>query len=153
VSCRHIPHHHLAVAVPVPAVLLHDTGLNRCNRWLTLYAYLQHPKLQEHVKQILPQLLRAAISKGCRPWGREAGDTPASDLHELLRLPAAQNLPAAVVKQVMQHSIKRMDGALLSVLVRLPAAAQLQQDDVAVLLQAALGHCEGQRPGCLVDLD
>lgn len=57
-----------------------------------------------------------------------------------LQLPAAQALSAAVLRELMQHSIVRLNGALLPVLVRLPAAEQLQDTDVAVLLHAALGR-------------
>jgi hypothetical protein len=108
-----------------------------------LRAFLGHPSLQWQAQHILPQLLVSAFAQACsaeyitKPY---IGDV----LKVLLQLPAAQSLSACVLRELMKLSIQGLDGALLPMLVRLPAAAALQHDDVAVLLQAALGRtCAG----------
>jgi hypothetical protein len=125
--------------------LLQETAPNQAQEQCQLRALLQHPSLQHKAQQVLPQLLLAGFACGRKQhantlwwFGRDPLTT--GELHKLLQLPAAQTLSAAVLRQLMQLSISQLDGVLLPVLVRLPAAAQLQQADVVLLLQAALGH-------------
>jgi hypothetical protein len=125
--------------------MLHKVGPSQVPKQAEFRALLQHPSLQEHVQQVLPQLLLSAFDSFSKPardsFERRCADQSAvQNLQALLQLPAAQSLPAAALRQLMQLSILHMGRALLPELVRLPAAAQLQQGDVVVLLQAALGR-------------
>jgi hypothetical protein len=89
--------------------------------------------------QVLPKLLLTAFAQGCSSKGCEEGRASLTDVRTFLQLPAAAvSLSVSVMKELMQHSILQLGGALLPELVRLPAAAQLQQECVAALLQAAL---------------
>jgi hypothetical protein len=125
---------------------LHDTEAKACHRQYQLREFFWHPSLQHLAKQLLPQLLLSAFAEGCSRKHSTGPQFPAEELQVLLQVPAAEALSTAVVRELMQHSIVRMDGALLPVLVRLPVAAQLQQEDVAELLQAVLG-CLGSSIG------
>jgi hypothetical protein len=126
-------------------VLLRSTGPGSYIGSHTIRGFLEHPGLQQQTKQILPQLLLSAFAKHCSSRQSSlAGSDRTDKLKMLLQLPAAETLSAAVLLQLMQHSIVEMDGDLLPLLVRLPAAAQLQQGDVAVLLQVAVGRPSGE---------
>jgi hypothetical protein len=63
------------------------------------------------------------------------------------RLPAAACLSVPVVHELMQLSLQRMEGALLQELVRLPAAQQLSDADIALLLRLAAGQAAGGTAG------
>jgi hypothetical protein len=146
VLCQHLPacaaawqHMDSQLLLQRLEALLCNTA-SGVNRLQQVHSFLTHPSLQQHVEHLLPGLLLSAFAKGCRHWQPGSGRFAADELQVPLQLPAAQTLSSSVLRQLMQLSILRMDGALLPELVRHSAAAQLQQDDVSLVLQAALEH-------------
>lgn len=119
-----------------------------------LASLLQHPKLQQHVAELLPTVLLAGFHCYQKPgtffecYGGAAkvdegyhGMQLCMSLQEvetLLAHPAAARLSASVVQTLMRCSIKRMDGVLLQELVGLPAAARVGNAEVVALLQLAV---------------
>jgi hypothetical protein len=125
---------------------------------------LQHAQMQQYAADVLPRVLLAAFrSCGCNQqhhgmftvpfWpltakeqtGQHAGEDiklhlSQAQLLQLLRLPAAACLSAPVLCELMQLSLQRMEGALMQELVRLPAAQQLSDADIALLLRLAAGQ-------------
>jgi hypothetical protein len=134
----------------------HHSYYRSYDRSCHVRGFLEHPSLQQQARQILPQLVLSAIAEHCSSSSSNsqvAAVTTEDELKMLLQLPAAGTLSTALLQKLMHHSIAQMDGALLPLLVRLPAAAQLQQEDVAVLLQAALGRpCGGSRDSSSHDM-
>ena len=112
---------------------------------------LQYAKMQQHAVDVLPRVLLAAFRRcGCERQ-QTSKDTQLGLSHpqllQLLRLPAAACLSVPVVHELMQLSLQRMEGALLQELVRLPAAQQLSDADIALLLRLAAGQAAAGTAG------
>jgi hypothetical protein len=134
-------------------------------------ALLQHAKMQQHAADVLPRVLLAAFrSCECNQqlhgtftvpfWpltakeqtGQHAGEDiklslSQAQLLQLLRLPAAACLTVRIVHELMQLSLQGMEGALMQELVRLPAARQLSDADIALLLRLAAGQAAAGTAG------